>query len=89
MTWPREKITEVLMYQCKNLGFLALTNITGFDEAELFRLTKWFFSLPESVKKTLHQKHHNSENPNYYRGLAPFLPNDPSLKELYDYGEDY
>jgi isopenicillin N synthase-like dioxygenase len=31
-------------------------------------------------------KHHNSENPNVYRGLAPFLDNDPSHKELFDMG---
>ena len=33
--------------------------------------------------------HFNKENPNLYRGLAPFVPNDPSFKELYEIGLDY
>ena len=28
------------------------------------------------------------ENPNYYRGFAPFIANDPSHKELYEVGLD-
>ena len=37
MTWPREKITEGIMYQLKNLGFLSFTNIPGYDEQELLK----------------------------------------------------
>ncbi len=37
----------------------------------------------------MNQHHHNSENGNYYRGLAPFMPNDISHKELFDMGLEY
>jgi isopenicillin N synthase-like dioxygenase len=72
-----------------NLGFLLLSNIPDFDEEKLFAHQKWFFSLPDEVKAKLHMNHYNSENPNHYRGLAPFIANDPSFKELYEIGLDY
>jgi hypothetical protein len=37
----------------------------------------------------LYSNHHNKDNSNYYRGISPFIPNDPSYKELYDIGMDY
>lgn len=33
--------------------------------------------------------HHNKDNKNMYRGLAPFLDNDPSHKELFDMGQPH
>ncbi len=89
MTWPREKIREVLMHQLQNLGFLCLTNLPDYDEEELFKQNVWVFNLPEDEKKKLYQNHHNKDSKNYYRGLCPFLPNDVSHKELYDMGVDY
>jgi len=47
---------------------------------------KAFHDMPASVKNKLKMHHHNSDNPNEYRGLAPFLDNDASHKELFDMG---
>ena len=76
------------MDQMTNLGFLLLSNISGFDESQLFDHQKWFFNLSEDVKRKLYKNHFLKENPNYYRGFAPFIPNDPSYKELYEIGLD-
>lgn len=36
----------------------------------------------------MYKNHFNQENPNFYRGMAPFIDNDPSHKELYEIGLD-
>ncbi len=71
-----------------NLGFLLLSNVPDYDEDALFQHQKWFFSQSDDVKKKLYKNHFHKENPNYYRGFAPFIPNDPSYKELYEIGLD-
>ena len=71
------------------LGFLLLSNIPNFDEERLFAHQKWFFGLSDEVKAKLYKNHFKSENPNFYRGFAPFIANDPSFKELYEIGLDY
>ena len=53
MTWPREKITEAIMYQLQNLGFLSLTNIAGYNETELLDAAVWMFNLPDEEKRKL------------------------------------
>lgn len=89
MTSSREEITEGIMSQLKNLGFFALTNVPGYNETELVEAANWLYSLSEDDKRKLNQKHHNENNTNYYRGLAPFIANDVSHKELYDMGLNY
>lgn len=89
MAWPRDKIREGLMYQLKNLGFLVLSNVDGYDEEQLLRAAKWLFSLDPEEKRILGQKHHYEHSKNYYRGLAPFMNNDISHKELFDMGLEY
>lgn len=49
---------------------------------------KAFHSMPEDLKHSLKWKNHNPDNNNIYRGLAPFVDNDPSHKELFDMGQD-
>lgn len=71
-----------------NLGFLLVSNVPEYDEIQLFEHQKWFFSLPVEEKKKLYKNHFLRENPNYYRGFAPFIANDPSYKELYEIGLD-
>jgi len=68
------------------VGFLHLKNVPGFDEDEHFAKVQEFHAIPESEKHHLKWHHHNRDNPNYYRGLAPFVNNDPSHKELFDMG---
>lgn len=76
------------MDQMETLGFLLLSNIPGYDEDALFAHMKWFFALSDDIKRKLYKNHFNKENPNYYRGFAPFIANDPSYKELYEIGLD-
>ena len=89
MQGPHADITSQLMHQMTNLGFLALSNIPGYDEEALFAHQKWFFALSPEVKQRLYKNHFRGENKNLYRGLAPFIDNDPSHKELYEIGLDW
>jgi len=66
-----------------------LKNVPGFSEKEHLETCKAFHALPDDVKHTLKWHHHNKDNPNYYRGLSPILPNDASHKELFDMGASY
>lgn len=77
------------MYQLKNLGFLSLTNVPGYNETALLDAAKWLFNIDAEDKRKMGQKHHYEGSKNYYRGLAPFIPNDPSHKELFDMGMNY
>ena len=88
MAAPSEVITKQIMDQMMNLGFLLLSNIPDYDEDALFEHQKWFFALSDDVKRKLYKNHFLKENQNYYRGLAPFIENDPSHKELYEVGLD-
>lgn len=74
------------MKQLTTVGFLHLKNVEGFDEDEHLARVQEFHSIPDSEKESLKWHHHNTANPNYYRGLAPFVDNDPSHKELFDMG---
>ena len=71
------------------MGFLHLKNVAGFDEEEMFKATRQFHSIPEKEKHRLKWKNHNASNTNIYRGLAPFVDNDMSHKELFDMGLPY
>ena len=55
-------ITEHIMHQMQNLGFLALSNIPDYNEQELFEHQKWFFSLGDEVKRKLYKQHFLSDN---------------------------
>lgn len=63
----------MIMEQCTQLGFLAITNIPNYNEEELLKQQKWFFSQSDEVKRKLYKKHFNKENTNVYRGFAPFI----------------
>jgi isopenicillin N synthase-like dioxygenase len=89
MCASHSEITEHIMQQMQSLGFLALSNIPDYNEQELFAHQKWFFSLSDKVKQKLYKQHFAPENKNIYRGLAPFVDNDPSHKELYEVGLDW
>lgn len=89
MKASREEITAGIMEQLKTVGFLLLSNIEGFNEQELFSYCKWISHIPEEEKRKLYRNYFANENPNHYRGMAPFLHNDPSHKEMLDMGYDY
>jgi isopenicillin N synthase-like dioxygenase len=77
------------MEQLTGLGFLHIKNVDGFDEQAMLKAAKDFFNIPESEKHKLKWRNHNKENKNIYRGLAPFVDNDVSHKELFDMGYPY
>ena len=77
------------MEQLTGLGFLHISNVEEFDEAVMFQAVKDFFAISEDEKHKLKWRHHNKENKNIYRGLAPFVDNDESHKELFDMGYPY
>lgn len=81
-------IVKKLMEMITTVGFFHLTNIDGYDEDKHLEAVKAFHAIPEEIKHKLKWKNHNPENSNIYRGLAPFVDNDPSHKELYDMGQD-
>jgi len=68
------------------LGFISIKNVEGFNEAETYENAKQFHSISEEDKDVLKWKNHNKNNTNIYRGLAPFVDNDESHKELFDMG---
>jgi isopenicillin N synthase-like dioxygenase len=73
----------------KTVGFFVITNVPGQDEALLLEWGKWFCAQSHADKWKLTKKYWNKENPNVYRGLAPFIDNDPSHVEIYDVGMDF
>lgn len=77
------------MHELKTVGFFLVTNVPGYDEKDLLHWGKWFCGQPEEEKKKLWKRFWNKENANIYRGLAPFIDNDPSHVEIFDMGMDY
>ena len=75
------------MHSSNTAGFVLLKNVQEFDEAELFKAVKAFYTdVPAEERRKLVWHNHCPENPNYYRGLTPFVDNDPAHKEMYDMG---
>jgi hypothetical protein len=66
-----------------------ISNVPGHDEEKLKYWGKWLMALPKEDKDRMTKKFWNPANPNKYRGLAPFIDNDPSHVEIYDMGLDY
>lgn len=89
MGGPEEQIIAQMLHNMKTVGFFTLRNVEGFEEAELFRAVRAFYEIPEEEKRKLIWHNHCKENPNYYRGLTPFVDNDPAHKEMYDMGGAY
>ena len=75
------------MNNMKNVGFLTITNVEGYDEARHYEGVKAFFNdIPDSEKKKMIMKNHNKKNKNIFRGLTPVVGNDAAHKEMYDMG---
>ena len=88
-TWPDEKKREAIMHELKNTGFFIIQNVPGHDEEQLLKWGKWLMALPKEDKNRITKRFWNKSNPNVYRGLAPFIDNDPSHVEIYDMGYDF
>jgi len=75
------------MHNLRNVGFLTLTNIEGFDEGEHYKAVKAFFEDTSAEdRRHLVWHNHNPDNKNIYRGLTPIIGNDPAHKEMLDMG---
>ena len=77
------------MNELKTTGFFIVNNVQGHDEEKLLYWGKWLCALPKADKDRLTKKYWKPENQNIYRGLAPFIDNDPSHVEIYDMGMDF
>jgi isopenicillin N synthase-like dioxygenase len=77
------------MQELKTTGFFVVTNAPGHDEEQLLKWGKWLCALSKEEKARLTKKYWNPANKNVYRGLAPFIDNDPSHVEIYDMGLDF
>ena len=87
MSLPEEEIIHKIMDNMKTVGFLLLKNVPNFDEGELFRAVKGFYhDIPEEERQKTVWKNFNPNNENFFRGLLPFVENDPAHKEIYDMG---
>ena len=54
MRLPESQIIPKVMKNLNTVGFFALTNVEGYDEAELFRAVRAFYKdIPESEHKKL------------------------------------
>lgn len=89
MSLSDSEISSTFMDQMMNVGFIHIKNVDGFNEEVLLNAIKSFHSIPNSEKEKLKWRNHNPKNPNIYRGLAPFIDNDESHKELFDCGVPY
>ena len=88
-TWPKERKRETILNELKTIGFFVITNVPGHDEKQLLECGQWLCNLSKEEKLRLTKKFWNPENPNIYRGLAPFIDNDSSHVEIYDMGLDF
>lgn len=88
-TWSDEKKSETILHELQTTGFFTITNVPGHDEEKLLKWGKWLCGLPKEEKDRMTKKFWNKDNKNVYRGLAPFIDNDPSHVEIYDMGLDY
>ena len=88
-TWPDDKKKEAIMKELRDIGFFVVTNVPGHDEKKLLEWGKWLCALSKEEKDRITKRFWNNVNPNVYRGLAPFIDNDPSHVEIYDMGFDY
>ena len=87
MALSEDQIIPKLMENLYNVGFLTLVNVPDFDEAELFTAVKAFYKdIPAEEHANMIWHNHRPQNKNYYRGLTPFMDNDPAHKEMYDMG---
>lgn len=88
-TWSDEKKRESILHELKTTGFFLITNVPGHDEEQLLKWGQWLCALSKEEKDRLTKKYWNPANKNVYRGLAPFIDNDPSHVEIYDMGMDF
>lgn len=87
MSKSEEEIVPQLMNNLRNVGFLTLKNVPGYDEGRHFQAVRAFYTdIPESEKKQMIMKNHCPENKNIFRGLSPVVGNDAAHKEMYDMG---
>ena len=87
ITLPEEEIIPKLMNNLLNVGFLTIKNVPDYEENDLYRAVRAFYKdIPASEHRKLIWHNHNPENSNVFRGLTPFVDNDPAHKEMYDMG---
>ncbi|KAK3871777.1 hypothetical protein Pcinc_023102 [Petrolisthes cinctipes] len=82
----RPALVKQLKDALTTVGFIYLAGVDGFDEVELLRLTRWFFSLPMESRMKISKKCFNSNCDFEYRGYFPVIPGAISHKEGFEIG---
>lgn len=82
----RPALVQQLKKALTEVGFIYLVGVEGYDEEELLRLTKWFFSLPLEMRMRISKKSFNPECEHEYRGFFPVIPGEVSHKEGFEMG---
>ncbi|XP_045617409.1 uncharacterized protein [Procambarus clarkii] len=82
----RGELVRQLREALTTVGFIYLVGVDGYDEKELLRLTRWFFSLPLKERMKISRKSFDSECKQQYRGYFPVIPNEVSHKEGFEIG---
>jgi isopenicillin N synthase-like dioxygenase len=88
-TWSDDRKREAILKELKTIGFFIIQNVPGHDEERLLYWGKWLCALSKDEKDRITKRYWNPKNPNVYRGLAPFIDNDPSHVEIFDMGLDF
>lgn len=86
----RAQQADVLIKALEGVGFIYIDNIEGFDNEEILRVTKWFFSQSLEKKMAMAKKTWNPKCDNVFRGYYPRVPNavPVSNKEAVEFGMD-
>lgn len=88
-TWSADRKRESILNELRTVGFFLITNVPGHDEEQLIKWGKWLCGLSKEEKDRVTKRFWIPTNENRYRGLAPFIDNDPSHVEIYDMGMDF
>ena len=82
------EISTEIVHEFKNVGFLRLENIPGFNDEEFLEQIKWFHALTFQEKMKMSLKRFQPENLNEYRGYMPLVDGVKVYKEQTDFGNN-
>ena len=82
------EISTEIVNEFKNVGFLRLENIPGFNDEEFLDQIKWFHALTFQEKMKMSLKRFQPENLNEYRGYMPLVDGVKVYKEQTDFGNN-
>ncbi|XP_064122729.1 uncharacterized protein LOC135226964 [Macrobrachium nipponense] len=82
----RPALVKKLREAMTTVGFIYLTGLSDFDDAELLRLSRWFFAIPLEERMKISKKTFSPTCDYEYRGFFPVIPGAVSHKEALEMG---